>query len=190
MTDTIGVVLAGGRARRMGADKAFVAFRGLPMIDHVIGALRGAGLPVLVVGRDGADTTVDTIPDLQGLGGGPAVGLLSAFEHTPDRDVVLVAVDQPLLRSETIQHLLRLPGDAVVPMAAGHPQVTCALYRRSCHQALARLLASGQPKLRRLLEAVETTEVTRDMWTNWGEDGRSWRSLDTPQAVTDAEALP
>lgn len=187
MKEVAGAILAGGKARRMGSDKALVPFQGNPMIERVSAALRSAGLDVLVVGRDSADG--NSIRDLHGFGGGPAVGLLSAFEHLDQQDVFLVAVDQPLLRPETITQLLQIPGQAVVPMADGHPQVTCALYRHTCHGPLRQLLEGGDSKLRRLLDHVDTTMVPQEAWQMWGEDGRSWMSLDTPEAVRNAEAL-
>jgi molybdopterin-guanine dinucleotide biosynthesis protein A len=173
----------------MGSDKALVPFRGHPMIHVVAAALQASGLEAVVVGRATSVAGLTAVPDVPGHGGGPAVGLLSAFKHIETTDVLLVAVDQPLLRPETVQQLLALPGDAVVPIADGHPQVTCGLFRRHCHEPLQRLLTSGESKLRRLLDHVETTLVPKDTWSQWGEDGRSWLSLDTPQAVRDAEAL-
>ncbi len=174
----------------MGSDKALVEFRGLPMIRQVASALRAAGLGVLVVGRDWVPNGEEVVPDVDGLGGGPAVGLLTAFRHLPASDLMLVAVDQPLLRPETIRHLVALDGAAVVPEADGHPQVTCALYRRECHEALEVALEAGRSKRRQLLFSVETNLVLRNVWEAWGEDGRSWLSLDTPEAVRKAEALP
>lgn len=190
MSKTTGVILAGGQSFRMGRDKALVELRRRPMIDHVSQALKTAGLEVLVVGRDNAPNGLTAVSDIADFGGGPAVGLLTAFDHLDMDDVFLVAVDQPLLQPTTIQRLLEIPGDAVVPQASGHPQVTCALYRRKCHRPLAELLASGRMKLRHLLTVIETTSVDEELWSTWGEDGRSWLSLDTPQAVLDAEALP
>ncbi len=186
MSKPIGVILAGGRGRRMGADKALVAFRGTPMIDRVAGALTEAGLEVLVVGRSTED--YQSIDDVADLGGGPAVGLVTALRHTAG-DVFVVAVDQPLLRSETVLEMIDIPGDAVVPIAEGHPQVTCAVYRASCLPAFEHAIEGGQRKLRRLLDTIETTHVEQSVWETWGEDGRSWLSLDTREAVRRAEAL-
>lgn len=177
----------------MGRDKALVELRGRPLILHVFAALQGAGLEVLIVGREDAPsgiTSIPAIPDVADFGGGPAVGLLTAFQYLESSDVFLVAVDQPLLRPETVTELLGLPGAAVVPQANGHPQVTCALYRKECHQPLLELLTSGKRKLRLLLPTVETTVVDESLWSSWGEKGGSWLSLDTPQAVADVEALP
>ena len=188
MNDPIGVVLAGGSGRRMGQDKAAVHFRGKPLIDHVASALGSAGLEVVVVGRNQPLGAYSAVGDLPGLGAGPAVGLLSAFAHYPQRDIFLTAVDQPLLRPETIRGLLTLPGDAVVPVADSHPQVTCALYRAACRDVLEGMLNGGQAKLRGLLALIDPTMVGREAWLEWGEDGSSWLSLDTPDALRAAEA--
>jgi len=186
MGNTIGAILAGGKGTRMGTDKALVSFRGEPMIAHVAAGLRRAGLEILVVGRETAKYR--SVPDADVPGSGPLVGLLTALRSS-NGDVFLAAVDQPLIRPETVNRLLEQPGDAVVPFQAGHPQVTCSLFRIACRDAVETLVASGERKLRRLLDGVATTRVVESTWAAWGEDGRSWLSLDTPDAVRTAEAL-
>ncbi len=186
MENTIGAVLAGGKGTRMGADKAFVSFRGAPMISHVAESIRLAGLQVLVVGREIAE--YESVRDADNPGGGPLVGLLTALRSTGS-DVFLTAVDQPLLRPETVLRLLEQPGDAVVPFQAGHPQVTCSVFRAACLDRAETLVASGEGKLRLLIHEVTTNQINESTWTSWGEDGRSWLSLDTPDAVQRAEAL-
>lgn len=187
----IGVILAGGRSRRMGRDKALVRFRGEPMIDHVSRALVAAGCDVLVVGRESTPSGLDSIVDEPGAAG-PAAGVLTALHHSPGRDLFVVAVDQPLIRTATVRHLLAQSGPVVVPMDQGHPQVTCAVYRPECHDTLQALAAAGPTRLRALLTAVATRYVLPEEWASWGEDGRSWRSLDTPKdlAAADAPGLP
>ncbi len=186
MGNTIGAVLAGGKGTRMGADKALVPFRGVPMIAHVADSLRRSGLEVLIVGRE--IEPYEWVLDEDAPGGGPLVGLLTALRSTGS-DVFLAAVDQPLIRTETVRRLLDQPGDAVVPFQDGHPQVTCSLFRTSCLDTAASLVASGERKLRRLVDEVAATRVVEATWSSWGEDGRSWLSLDTPDAVRRAEAL-
>ena len=185
---TIGAVLAGGRAIRMGRDKAIVEFRGLPMATRVAAALDDAGLDVLFVGRNDSVFELPARPDAGESGRGPAAGLASALAHTGG-DVFLTAVDQPMLRPETIRALLAISGDAVVPIANGHPQVTCAVYRAPCLGAVEAAMAAGEMKLRHVLDRVDTTFVEHETWSSWGEDGRSWMSLDTPEALRKAEAL-
>ena len=186
MSDVTGVILAGGSASRMGQDKAFVRFRGAAMVTHVAASLTAAGLDVIVVGRGEPLNGLRAVPDDGVSGRGPMAGMVTGL-RTAGTDIFLVAVDQPLLRPETITAILRLPGDAVVPRADGHPQVTCALYRQSCLEPAVTSLATGELKLRRMLDKVATNYIEPDVWSDWGEDGRSWLSLDTPDAVAAAE---
>lgn len=186
MGKTTGAILAGGRATRMGSDKALVSFRNEPMLSHVAAALDLADLDVLVVGREMPGYR--SILDANGPGSGPLMGLLTALRECGG-DVFLVAVDQPLLRPATVRQLLDQPGEAVVPFHDGHPQVTCSLFRAECLDPAAGLIASGERKLRKLLDEVATTPISEGTWEQWGEDGRSWLSLDTPEAVRRAEAL-
>lgn len=45
-------ILAGGRSSRFGSDKALAAWRGRPLIEHVLHAVEPLGLPTRVVTRD------------------------------------------------------------------------------------------------------------------------------------------
>ena len=92
------------------------------------------------------------------------------------------------LERMTEDRLLSTPGDAAIPVANFHPQVTCALYRTACHSALEGMLDAGQGKLRKLLDRIDPTMVGPETWSQWGEDGSSWLSLDTPEALRAAEA--
>jgi molybdopterin-guanine dinucleotide biosynthesis protein A len=99
-----GVVLAGGRGRRLGGPKATVELAGRPLLHHVLDALRAA-LPVVAVvaKRDTA------LPDLP-----PGVALW----HEPD------APRHPLTG---IVHALRAAGGAVLVCAVDLPLVTASL---------------------------------------------------------------
>ena len=102
MTDrAAGAVLAGGASSRMGADKAFIAVGGVPMVLRAVTALRAAGAdPVAVVGGDG--------PRLQGLGlsyisdrypgEGPLGGIITALgaRRRPAGDDLVLRPDRAL----------------------------------------------------------------------------------------------
>lgn len=184
----LGVVLAGGASTRMGADKPAVDLAGRTLLEHVTTAVAASPVNrVVVAGRPGDD--VDSVLDPPGLAG-PAAGLLAVLRHWPGHDVVLVGADQPWVDAVLLGHLLALPGDAVVPLASRR-QATCAVYRHACYPVLERLAATDpSPSLQRLLDGVVTTEVTEPTWRSWGEDGRSWCSIDTPQDLAEARQNP
>ena len=193
MTDSpptpIVAILAGGANRRMGSDKALLPLNGRPMIAHVAAAARRAGFSSLVVGR--VDAPIDAPTTRDDLSGrrGPAVGLATALRFAQGRPVFLVATDQPMLRPDTVKRLLSIEGDVVVPVDRGTRQVTCAVYRSQCLEPLLDLIDERTtPSLQALLDDVDTREVPPEEWSVWGEDGRSWWSLDTRADVAKAEA--
>jgi molybdopterin-guanine dinucleotide biosynthesis protein A len=183
----LGAILAGGAGRRMGRDKALVELGGRPLIAHVAIALAAAGCEPIAVGRAEPVAGIPAIPDDSGQG--PAAGLLTALRVAGGRPVFLVATDQPLLRSETVAALLQVRGAAAVPLAADTRQVLCAVYRAECREPLEALLATDPaPSLQRLLDDLPFRGVLEAEWRGWGEDGRSWRSIDTPDDLAAVEA--
>ncbi len=183
----MGVILAGGASRRMGTDKAGLLLAGRPMIEWVIDALRPALPDLVVVGRKGGLAGLASIPD-EGRGRrGPLAGLVTALRHFR-RPIVLVAVDQPLLRPETVRRLVATGTvhDALIPYEGGIPQVTCARYPAEWLQSATEVDRWGG-SLRDLVARNEHLAVPDDEWPRWGEDGRSWFSLDTEEAILEAE---
>ena len=174
-------VLAGGSSSRMGRDKALVDADGLPMLQRVIAAGQSVG-DVVVVGRAPSDG-LDGIPDLRVGKLGPLAGLEAALVHADGRDVILVAVDQPFVRADTLLRLHQTRGDAVVPVDGGWEQVTCAVYRKACLPIVRAALDDGVLSILAILDRLSVTLVERDEWGSWGEDGRSWFSVDTPDAL-------
>jgi len=165
----------------MGTDKALVEVAGAPMVQWVAATLERAGLEVVTSGGPHRVPGYENIADAPGLRG-PLAGLAGALENSNASAVLLVAVDQPLLRLATLEQLLAISThDAVVPLDAGHPQVTCALYRTSCLPELRRIEGTiPNVSIRDLLARVDVRYVEPAEWTKWGENGRSWRSIDTP----------
>lgn len=182
----IGVILAGGRSSRMGVDKATFAVGGRPMLDWVREALDRACERVVIAGRDEAPDGVEAIPDEGDGPQGPLAGLVAILSRFRGEPLTVVAVDQPWVRTETLVHLGDLTGDlAVVPVEGGVRQTTCAVYPPGVAEAARGELEAGG-SLQSLLDVVAFTPVVD--WQTWGEDGRSWFSVDTAQAAEEGLA--
>ncbi|MEM8782097.1 MAG: molybdenum cofactor guanylyltransferase [Planctomycetota bacterium] len=103
-------VLAGGRSRRFGSDKARAGFRGKPLLRHVVESLAPVTCRVTVVAaRGGAygDLGLATIADRR-PGAGPLAGLETALEHADaagETWIVLAACDLARPTSEAIRQL-------------------------------------------------------------------------------------
>ncbi len=125
-TKVAGVILAGGRARRMNnQDKGLVSFKGRPMVSYALAALA----PVVDFMVINANRNIDqyrqfgwpVISDQTDSFDGPLAGILSAMIHVDvDADVlVVVPCDSPLIKAEHLQKLLlaRSEQDADVAVA-------------------------------------------------------------------------
>jgi molybdopterin-guanine dinucleotide biosynthesis protein A len=105
------IILAGGAASRMGADKALLMWSGARAIDRVAEIARAAGAQV-VVSVAAADYGLHRVADETPLGG-PAGGVLAGVRALRglgcDRALVL-AVDAPTIRVRDFQGLLATDG--------------------------------------------------------------------------------
>lgn len=169
----------------MGSAKTDVMVGGHPMIESVARALTTNVSEVVLLGPDRPGWLC--WPDAVHAEG-PLAGIATALSRTTADRVFLVAVDQPYLRGETVSKLIEFGSDLpVVPVDEhGVRQVTCALYPTSiADQAMDEAGAGGS--IQTLLDRVSFRPITPDVFTSWGEDGRSWFSVDTPETVAVAE---
>jgi molybdopterin-guanine dinucleotide biosynthesis protein A len=147
---------------------------------------------VVIAGPEDLVPGVRCVADPAGATPGPLAALAAAMDLAGADDVlVLVAVDQPLVRAVTLGHLLDLSDGsmAVVPIAGDKRQVTCATYpARWAGEARGEATRQGG-SLQSLLARLPCRDVLETEWRLWGEDGRSWFSVDTPQLLAEAEGM-
>jgi molybdopterin-guanine dinucleotide biosynthesis protein A len=177
----LGAVLAGGESRRMGKDKAAVEIQGESFLARVAGALAGVTDHVVILGaeREGFENWPD-----DSVRSGPLAGVATALNRMEEERALVVAVDNVFVRSETLARLGSIDSDLpVVPVDRdGVRQVTCAVYPRVIAGPAQEEVDVGG-SIQALLDRVSFLPITPDQWEDWGEDGRSWFSADTPQAL-------
>jgi molybdopterin-guanine dinucleotide biosynthesis protein A len=175
----LGTILTGGMSTRMGRDKAEVEVRGETMLSLVSKALAPCVGRTVLLGsdREGWETWPDAVH-----AAGPLAGMATALARATTDRVVLLAVDQPFVRTSTIARMIQIESHlAVVPVdETGTRQVTCAVYPTSiATAAIAEAQTGGS--IQTLLDTVSFRPVATDEWRSWGEDGRSWFSIDTQE---------
>src|ERR1700753_1158519 len=124
---TLGLVLAGGLARRMGGgDKALIEIGGTTILDRVIARLAPAvtGLILNANGdparfaRYGLPVVADSVPDFAGPLAGILAGLDWAAAHAPEiAGIVSVPGDCPFLPRDVVPRLHAVRAAANTPLA-------------------------------------------------------------------------
>lgn len=137
-----GLVLAGGRSKRMGTDKAALmhpdgrplARRAIDLLsvvcERVVVSLRhDQELPPRIVEGE----NIHIARDPEGGSEGPLVGIIAAMRSFPDADWLVVACDLPRLDAETLHHLAtsRQLDESLLAYRSefdGLPEPLCAYY--------------------------------------------------------------
>ena len=191
----LGLVLAGGKSRRMGGEtKALKSFNGepiyrrilsrlAPQVDHVVlnsndppDILKGFDLPVIN----------DVVPGRIG----PLSGVLSGLyycEYLGCQACLVVPCDGAFL-SETLADSLRQAFDGSCPVYAsveGKPQPVFSLWPLACMEALEALVVEeGKRAVIDVLEALGAVPVDFP-----ATDARAFSNLNTPEEWAEAESL-
>jgi molybdopterin-guanine dinucleotide biosynthesis protein A len=178
-------IIAGGRGRRLGGlDKSRLVIGGRRIIERQLAVLGQVAPRVLVVTDDhhrfrtsGLQVCDDLLP-----GTGPLGGLHTALTRSPGRRTLVVAGDLPFLSGAFLRHLaVRAPhADAVVPRNAAGLQPLCAVYDRSCLDAIEARITRGKPRLVELAGALRMTEMGPDEVAAFDPDGMLLFNVNTP----------
>lgn len=154
----VGIVLCGGRSRRMGRPKALLPWFGRSLVEHAVATLRPAVDEVLVVTSRalavealvaplGARVVVDREPDR-----GPLAALRDGLEAACADAAFVTSTDAPFLTRDHVDALFvralreRARGEAVravAPVAEGFVQVLSAVYPGTAWRDAEALLAAG-----------------------------------------------
>jgi len=196
MQQVTGIILAGGRSRRMGTEKALLPLPGnkhITFVEHLASLLAEQCEQVLLVARDqaqadlysmvaGARVLIDKVPDR-----GPLMGLysgLSALDALSSHALV-VAVDLPLAQPALIALLLAQPrSDAlIVPVVNATPQVLFAIYPRTAVPLIERRLQEGRRDPRSLLEIAPVRYIEEAQLREVDPQLRSFINVNTPEEL-------
>ncbi|MEZ5847222.1 MAG: molybdenum cofactor guanylyltransferase MobA [Geminicoccaceae bacterium] len=160
------VLLAGGMARRMGGgDKAFVAFRGRPLIAHVIERMRPQ-VDALVINANGDPSRfrefglpveADAVPGFAGPLAGILAGMRWTLAHRPGHPWLLsVPTDTPFLPADLGERLKEARDRAGAHLA-------CAMSADRTHPVVGLWDARLADDLERAMVEDDMRKI--DLWT-------------------------
>jgi len=184
MSEVSVAILAGGRSRRMGQDKALLPLGERSVIERVIERVLPLSDDVTIItdlpGRYrhlGYRMVGDVYPGKGSLG-----GIYTAIHVAQYEYCVVVACDMPLLNTDLLAYLAGLaPGfDVVVPRIEEFPETMHAVYGKGCLEPIQQQLLADQLKIIGFFEDVRVRYVKYDEVSRFDPTFRSFINVNTP----------
>ena len=194
-SEVTGVLLAGGKSRRMGEDKRYLVVGEETLIERGLSVLRSIFQEVLVViAQDspplGVDAKVvrDLVPECGSLG-----GLYTGLMQAATPWIFVVACDMPFLDQAVIAQFTsrRAAADIVMAKLGTRLHPMHALYGKQCLPVLEQMIQARQLKIQELVSysSLRVQYVTEVDLLTIDPAGHSFQNVNTPQDLEAARSL-
>ena len=164
-----GIILAGGRSKRMGTDKGFVEFKGKQLVQYSIDLISPYCRDIVISANDrgydkfGFPVVGDEIKEI-----GPAGGIYSALRRSETDFNLIVSCDMPLLNGDAVGLLLKnVSGTS--NFIASHKQgiePLFGIYHKNFLGVLEEAIRQNTYKMRAILDMYSTEYVGFDPLLN------------------------
>jgi molybdenum cofactor guanylyltransferase len=158
-------LLAGGKSRRMGRDKAFLEIDGVPLWKRQIAILQELSTDEIFISGPAREewTQWQTVPDAQ-TGAGPLGGIVACLRRCAHSHLLMLAVDLPRMNAAFLSSLLRAcdAETGVVPRLDDHFEPLAAVYPRCCLPMAERCLREGCFALREFVARTIAEGLLRE----------------------------
>ncbi len=212
-----GVILAGGKSRRMGENKALMRLGDDSLIGHVIRCLHDVTDELLLVTNSPTEYAHldvpmhgDILPDAGALG-----GVYTGVTHASHDAILCVACDSPFLEPKLLSYLVTVLGeyDAVIPytyssrqtpfcrnkdIGVTNPsygddtqitlQTLCAAYSKRCLSIIELMLRESELRVHALQERARIQRVSPEVWREFDPEGMSFFNINTPEDFERADS--
>jgi len=193
--EVTGVLLAGGKSRRMGEDKRYLVVGEQTLLERGLDVLRSIFQEVLVViAQDSPPLDVDArvvrdlVPDCGSLG-----GLYTGLTQATTPYIFVVACDMPFLDPAVITQFTnrRATTDIVMAKLGARLHPMHALYGKRCLPVVEQMIRARQLKIQEMVShaSLRVRYVTEADLLTLDPSGRSFHNVNTPADLEIARSL-
>ena len=151
-----GIILAGGKSRRMGQDKADLCLMGSTLLFRQVEKMRSLGITDIMI----SGASCQLLPETRIIADeyedrGPLGGLHACLKAAENPCCLVLGVDIPLLPASTLAHLQRQHSSGITVLRhPGGVEPLIGVYDSDLHQIIASLICSSGASVRRLESLV------------------------------------
>ena len=159
--DVTGIILAGGKSRRFGRNKAVESVAGMTLIERVIRQLTPVTNRIVLVADDANNhfseiNSAAVVTDIYPAKG-PLGGIYTGLSSSRTAVNIVVACDMPFLNTVLLQHMVNLLADfdAVIPQWTNNQiEPLHGIYSNSCMPVLKKHLEQNQLSITQCLKEM------------------------------------
>lgn len=164
--DITGVILAGGKSRRMGVDKSFLKINDRFVIEIITDLMKSIFEKVIIISNEPKDYESlgqDIFTDIY-KNKGPLAGIHSGLINAKNEKIFVISCDVPFMTKEIIDFIINYKSEKFVKVAKadGYIQQLCGMYSKDCIE-LAEKILNGEIlsdlKKNSVLELIEYSET-------------------------------
>ena len=192
--EIVGVILAGGRSRRMGTDKAFLEIGGIPLIERGLNVLQPFFQTVAIVAKDlekfchlkGVRLIPDLFPEQHAAG-----GISTALKTFSGKDCFVFACDLPFLHAPLIQVMMQQRNgyDLVIPRSRHGLEPLHAIYTTKCLNIVQEQILQKRWHLAELLQKVCYGILTPDILHTFDPGELCFMNVNAPAELRKAQEV-
>lgn len=158
-----GIILAGGKSSRMGADKGFLLLNEKSFIQYSIDALKPLVSKIIIV-SDNADYDAFGLKRVNDVtkNAGPVAGICSGLEASSTEFNLILSCDIPLITSEILQKLIDnidKVSQIIQIESNGKSMPLIALYKKEVLTAFETFLKNDERRLRVAIESCISKNI-------------------------------
>jgi len=194
-----GVILAGGKSKRMGCDKATLQVHNRLLIEYPLRVFNELFKQTLIV------TNVRLLKTLKNElksyrnikfykdifpGHGALGGIYTALINSDTPFVFVTACDMPFINREFVEYMTQLAVksqeyDIIIPMSSGGIETLHAIYKRSLVRLIREYLKKNNNKIKEFFNYVTISYVPEEIVKKFESDERMFKHINTPQDLSE-----
>jgi molybdopterin-guanine dinucleotide biosynthesis protein A len=182
-----GIILSGGKSRRMGENKAFIEIEGVPIIQRIYSLFKELFQEVIIVTNqvelfNNFDSKIysDLLPN-KGVLGGLYTGIFfSTFLYS-----FCVACDMPFIKQSLVQYLIKHmeDEDVIVPRTKDGLQPLHAIYSKHCLDPIKIIIEQGKYKIIDFYHMVKVKIIEENDFVSLDPLRMSFINVNTPEEL-------
>jgi len=180
-----GIILSGGKNRRMGTNKAFMEIEGERLIVRTVRLFKELFEDVMIVTNaplEYLDLGVQLVTDIY-KGKGSLGGIYTGLFFATSEHAFVAPCDMPFLNQDFIAAMIRKTAnhDIVVPELPAGLQPLHAIYSRRCLPVIKKCITTDQLKITSFYKGFHILSLDEKIIRPFDPEGRMFLNINAPE---------